>query len=535
MVSKWVAESPGRALSFDGQDDYVKLGDSSKLARFDAKGDLTLEAWVRSAQLAESARVIHHHSAESQYTLGIQSKESSCLSAIELDGVDDYIELPAACIPAGNEITISFWAFGGSKLPKDTDVLGASSASDQKVISIHFPWNNGIIYFDCGNGRGNYDRIEKRAQNSDFKGAWSHWAFTKNAATGEMKIYLNGQLWHSGTGKTIALNQPQTVRVGGQSWGGYYHGSLDELQIWNKARSEEEIRSDMNRRLNGNEPGLMGYWQFTGGIAKDYSPNGYHGQIFGQPSIVASAIKEKQIYGFVGVGNLFLKSKELVPMAQWHHLAAVYNQSYALQFKGNGFLECDHNPTLDLDRDLSIEVFLQVGSLNQRQGILTKGKLADGTTQNVPYSLYLDTDGKIAFAFEDKQGRSYVYKSREALQVGQFYKIAVTRQHQTEVKNQGSPEAPSTIVNQWADIRFYISQRAAGYETYKGADLDRNSQKLEIGKTYQGSQPSYFQGIISEIRLWNTVVDLANLGTKINGQEKGLVAWWRLEENEGNI
>ena len=31
------------------------------------------------------------------------------------------------------------------------------------------------------------------------------------------------------------------------------------------------------------------------------------------------------------------------------------------------------------------------------------------------------------------------------------------------------------------------------------------------------------------------MVDLANLGTKINGQEKGLVAWWRLEENKGNI
>jgi hypothetical protein len=144
-------------------------------------------------------------------------------------------------------------------------------------------------------------------------------------------------------------------------------------------------------------------------------------------------------------------------------------------------------------------------------------------------------DGKIAFAFEDKQGKSYVYKSRETLQVGQFYKIAVTRQHQTEVKNQGSAEAPNVIVNQWADIRFYIAQKAAGYDIYKGADLDRNSQKLEIGKTYQGSQPSYFQGVISEVRLWNTVVDLANLGTKINGQEKGLVAWWRLEENEGNI
>ncbi len=116
-----------------------------------------------------------------------------------------------------------------------------------------------------------------------------------------------------------------------------------------------------------------------------------------------------------------------------------------------------------------------------------------------------------------------------------FYKIAVTRQHQTEVKNQGNADFPNVIVNQWTDIRFYVNQKVAGYEVYKGADLDRNSQKLEIGKTYQGSQPSYLQGVISEIRLWNAVVDIANLGTKINGQEKGLVAWWRLEENQGNI
>ncbi|MEB3122788.1 MAG: LamG-like jellyroll fold domain-containing protein [Snowella sp.] len=536
LSCQWVAESPGRALSFDGQNDYVKLADSAKLSKFDAKGDLTLEAWVRSAQLAESARVIHHHSANSQYMLGVQSKESNSLSAIKFDGVDDYIELPAACIPTGNEITMSFWAFGGEKLPSYSVVLQALDANNTVLLDIKVPWVNSYIDFECGSSGGNRDGIYKISQASDFKGVWSHWAFTKNATLGEMKIYLNGRLWHSETGKTTILTQATKVRLGSQASGGnYYNGSLDELQIWNKARSEAEIQSDMNRRLTGNEPGLMGYWQFTGGIAKDYSPNGYHGQIFGQPAIVASAIQDKQIYSFAGVGNLFLKSKESAPLAQWHHLSAVYNQSYALQFKGNGFLECDHNPTLDLDRDLSIEVFLQVGSLNQRQGILTKGKLEDGTTQNVPYSLYLDTDGKIAFAFEDKKGKSYVYKSREALQVGQFYKIAVTRQHQIEVKNQGSAQAPDVIVNQWADIRFYIAQKAAGYDIYKGADLDRNSQKLEIGRTYQGSQPNYFQGFISEVRLWNTVVDLANLGMKINGQEKGLIAWWRLEENEGNI
>jgi hypothetical protein len=245
---------------------------------------------------------------------------------------------------------------------------------------------------------------------------WSHLAVTLRG--NHLKLYVNGRLEAEKTIANYSLNNSKPLRIGAGVTEGnpdyLFPGQIDEVQIWNQARSEAEIQSDMNRRLTGNEPGLMGYWQFTGGIAKDYSPNGYHGQIFGQPSIVASAIQDKQIYGFAGVGNLFLKSKESAPMAQWHHLSAVYNQSYALQFKGNGFLECNHNPTLDLDRDLSIEVFLQVGSLNQRQGILTKGKLGDGTTQNVPYSLYLDTDGKIAFAFEDKQGRNYVYKSSEA-------------------------------------------------------------------------------------------------------------------------
>nr|WP_236142655.1 LamG domain-containing protein [Nostoc sp. CMAA1605] len=393
-----------------------------------------------------------------------------------------------------------------------------------------------MITFDCGGSGGNFDRIEKTAQASEFKGSWSHWAFTKNAVTGEMKIYLNGKLWHSGTGKTRTLTRATKVCLGSANSGSlYYNGSLDEIQIWNKVRSEAEIQRDMSRRLTGNEAGLVAYWQFTGGIAKDYSPNGYNGKIYGQPSLVASVIQESQIYSFAGVGNLFQKSKAAVPMAQWHHLSAVYNQSYALQFQGNGFLECDHNPTLDLDRDLTLEIFLQVNTLSQRQGLLTKGKLEDGTDQNVPYSLYIDTDGKIAFAFEDKQGKSYIYKSTEVLRTGQFYKIAVTRQHQTEVKNQGTADLPNVIVNQWADIRFYVNQKAAGYEIYKGADLDRNSQKLEIGKTYQSAQPNYLQGVISEIRLWNSVVDIANLGIKINGQEKGLVAWWRLEENEGNI
>ncbi|MGE5659486.1 MAG: LamG-like jellyroll fold domain-containing protein [Actinomycetota bacterium] len=528
---QWVAESPGRALSFDGKDDYVGLGDPTKLSQLDAKGDLTLETWVRPAQLAESCRVIHHNSAQSQYTLGIQSKSINCLSALQFDGVDDYIELPALPENLFQTFTIETWVCYQSFNSWSRIFDFGNGAGSDNILLTNIGQTNNVRF---GIYKGSEEYIE--LPNTLETGKWTHLAVTMDA-TGNVILYKDGLL--IGQKK---LHLPPTVTrnqnyLGKSNWSsdGFLNGKIDEFRIWSGVRSQAEIQSNMNRRLTGNETGLVGYWQFTDGSAKDRSPKGYHGKIFGQPSVVTSVIQDNQIYGFVGVGNQFLKSKEAAPMAQWHHLAAVYNQSYALQFKGNGFLECDHNPTLDLDRDLTIETFLQVDTLSQRQGILTKGKLGDGTDQNVPYSLYIDTDGKIAFAFEDKQGKSYIYKSSEVLRAGQFYKIAVTRQHQTEAKNQGTTDLPNVIVNQWADIRFYVNQKAAGYEVYKGADLDRNSQKLQIGKTYQGSRPSYLQGVISEIRLWNSVVDLANLATKINGQEKGLVAWWRLEENEGNI
>jgi hypothetical protein len=523
-------------LAFDGEANYVTLENSGRLSQLQAPGDLTLESWIRPAQIADTARIIHHHSDESKYTLGIKSESVNAMSAFEFDGVDDYIEFPVECMPTGQEVTVSFWAFGGSKTPCQTSIF-ASAIGDQRTINIHLPWDNGIIYFDAVfSANGSYERIEKKCDASIFKGVWSHWAFTKNANTGEMKIYLNGQLWHEGKGMTKPFPKPDKVYLGCYTNKScFYPGKLDEVRIWNKARSQAEIQQDMNKRLNGDEPGLMACWRFTDGIAKDYSPNGYDGIIHGKPTVAPSVMKDNYIRSFVGVNSLFYQSKELASSGQWNHVAAVYNQSYALKFRGNGSLACDHNPTLDLDRDLTIEAFLQVDNFSQTRGILTKGKFGDGTRGNVPYSLSIETDGKITFAFEDKTGAGYIYKSNTALEAGKFYKIAVTRQHQIETKNQGTSEAPQIVVSQWADIRFYINQKEVGYHTYKDSEVDCNTHKLEIGKIYRGSSPSYFAGCISEVRCWNAAVPPRNLGDRLNGGEKGLIAWWRFEENDGNI
>jgi hypothetical protein len=176
------------------------------------------------------------------------SKSGYAESALNFDGKDDYVELPPECIPTGKEITISFWAFGGEKLPSDNSVLEALDANNVRVFNIHLPWGDSKIFFDCGGSGRDYDRAFKVAQASDFKGDWTHWAFTKNAATGEMKIYLNGKLWYSETGKTITLTKATKVRLGSMISGNYYNGSLDEVRIWNRCRTQSEIQAD---KLNG--------------------------------------------------------------------------------------------------------------------------------------------------------------------------------------------------------------------------------------------------------------------------------------------
>ncbi|MBS9771695.1 MAG: LamG domain-containing protein, partial [Trichodesmium erythraeum GBRTRLIN201] len=168
------------------------------------------------------------------------SKFGHCLS---FDGVDDYLELPTATIPQTGAITISFWANGDNSLPKDNSIIAAYDQSNNRVINIHLPWNNSYIYFDCGNTGNSYDRIEKLAKAADFKGKWTHWVFTKNVTTGEMKIYLNGALWSSGKDKSKQISGMTLVKLG--SGYGFYHGQVAHLRIYDRVLSTEEINECM--------------------------------------------------------------------------------------------------------------------------------------------------------------------------------------------------------------------------------------------------------------------------------------------------
>ena len=588
----WIAEAPGSSLFFDGENYYVSLDDDSKVSKFDAVGDVTIEAWVVADQVTVDAQVIHHKSDNSQYSLGL--KQQILMSALVFDGTDScYVEFPPESIPSGNEITISFWAYGGDSQPKSNFLLYASDGedndpdSDNRIVNIHLPYSDGSIFFDCGNDGTNYDRINKEAQESEYKGIWSHWAFTKNATTGEMKIYLNGELWHSGEEKNKTLPPVKSVRLGKD-----YDGQLDELRIWNRARTQTEIQADMNRRLGGNESGLVGYWHFDqreDNQVKDLTGNGYNGTIHGDPQNIASPPNLGAYSVVAGVGNLLLESKEFLYCNLWNHLALAYNQSYALKFDGQrDYLDCGNNTILNL-QEMTVEVLLQISSTN-KCGILAKGTLNSGDPeQNVPYALYTE-NSKVIFVFEDEDGASYQVETSGVLETNKVYKIAVTRKKYTESVGTGSsaentftgtapdlsslstwddinansddidtamqgnyvasqqrgqelanlqspdswtnPEfTPGSQIAQWNEVKIYIDGVPEANQSLPRVNCGYNSDSLEIARMGE----SYLAGEIGEVRLWSIALGVGEIGQKLTGDEYGLVSWWSLEENEGNI
>jgi len=199
---------------------------------------------------------------------GLELKNDYALNFESTSG--NYVDLPPSAIPSGNELTAEFLIYGGDALPKQTCLIEARSGTETtlRTINIHLPWSTGDVYFDCGNDGTGYDRIQKTATASEYKGSWHHWAFTKNANTGEMKIYLDGNLWYSETGKTLSIPvTASTVALGADFEGltNFWDGKIKEVRLWEVERTQNQIQTNMNNELQGDETGLVAYYKIKEG------------------------------------------------------------------------------------------------------------------------------------------------------------------------------------------------------------------------------------------------------------------------------
>ena len=195
-------------------------------------------------------------------------------SALAFDGADDYANAPQWLAGVGNTFTMECWA----------RALGSGSSDGNTIIhradfnDCYLAWAVATSTHECSITLN--EKATSLTETFSF-GTWYHVAGTYDGAN--VKLYINGALVGThAVSKSINWDTGYFGSyIGGNGRDPYnkFNGQLDEVRVWNVARSQSEIQASMKRRLTGGEPGLMGYYRFdegTGQVLQDLSPAARH-------------------------------------------------------------------------------------------------------------------------------------------------------------------------------------------------------------------------------------------------------------------
>ncbi|MEE9355499.1 MAG: LamG-like jellyroll fold domain-containing protein [Methylococcaceae bacterium] len=207
-------------------------------------------------------------SAESSYSLRISGEfitqpSGSCNKSVLLDGIDDWINLPDMNL--SSDFTIEAWV----KLAPGIDAVDALLGQNGSGPDINFHQQKMRLFI----AQSPWDVVT--ANTPMQANVWTHIAITRSGSS--LKSYINGQL---GTGGVWAGIFPiKALGRGNRSPGGFA-GEIDEVRLWEIARTTSQIMRSFKLSVDPFSPGLIGYWTFnrSGQTVMD-SSNGFEGSL----------------------------------------------------------------------------------------------------------------------------------------------------------------------------------------------------------------------------------------------------------------
>ena len=114
-------------------------------------------------------------------------------------------------------------------------------------------------------------------------GICHHVAVTRSSA-GTLLFYLDGVKYYE-SASSVSINSTGNFLIGSDprdASGDYFNGSIDEIRIWNVARSASDIKTYSGIPLGSGKTGLAALWDFnetTGQTVTDNSANAINGTL----------------------------------------------------------------------------------------------------------------------------------------------------------------------------------------------------------------------------------------------------------------
>tara|TARA_Y100000034_G_scaffold103569_1_gene129295 strand:+ start:3026 stop:12094 length:9069 start_codon:yes stop_codon:yes gene_type:complete len=197
-----------------------------------------------AGRLAEdNGKVKDYSTIQNNGTLNGATYNSS--GGYEFDGVNDFINSTSVDAYNTSEISASMWI--------KRESFDSFQGIIQKRGSLrYFPRieeNNQImveLIFDDDTTTGELETANGSINTSD----WQHIVVTYSKSSGFVELYQNGSKVNSWGGYTKDLNFTSIDMEIGRAFSNYYKGTIDEVTIWNRSLSEEQVRVLFENRTN---------------------------------------------------------------------------------------------------------------------------------------------------------------------------------------------------------------------------------------------------------------------------------------------
>ena len=354
--------------------------------------------------------------------------------------------------------------------------LTTVSGNRNIISSVNAPfWINGSGLLNGGHG-GNYSQVTDATTFPLNK--WTHVALTYDAATTTMRLYRDGILVNTNTG--VASNYTsEATYIGSHSAGSsLIQGMVDEVRIWNVARTQAQLKQNLLYPPANNASGLVSYYKLDdgSGTTATNSTGGTNGTLQNAPSWVISPSQH--------AGN-------------------------ALNFDGvDDIVSIADHASLDITTAITLEAWVYATKNTGIQNVICK-------SSNSPNTGYI-------FPRTDNGWTSTVVYLHIA---GGWRTLS----------------APYPGLNAWhhlaatyngATIRLYINGVEAASLAQTGS-ITANNNPLILGN--QTGISEYFGGSADEVRVWNVARTQAQIQADMNNifepsLQTGLVSYFTMNQ-----
>ena len=464
--------------------------------------------------------------------------------SMSFDGADDYINFPD--IPMygptySGEFSFTAYVYAGAETGTDYfNIVSTDDNSSGNLLQWGCDDENLLFSLHTSNGG-----IFSNTPINRYE--WTYVSVTYDGSN--ISFYINGNLDHS---EPASININSSVTIIGhyllgssnldsqEPWNGY----LDNIGIWHKSLSQQEIQNYMNCPPNGNEQNLVLYWDFeegSGDTLYDLTSNGNDGILVNGPNYSTNVPSQfcnltnvngcdSTVILNLTINNTDTSYTDITACDSYTWNDSTYNQSgtyysNTVDINNNTSILFEESKCIEINiNSISDSVFTLTSWIktdNQDNGYIFMNGV-NGWTNDFNFAIQYNS-GLIELNVITPSGFHFA-NSTTNISDNEWYFITFVYENNTAKLFVNGNEEIS--INNLPSINNDLYPLIIGSKTSSQCSNDDGSG-------------SVFNGLVDDVAIWNTSLDQTQIQFYMtcppNGNEIDLLGYWNFEEGTGNI